>query len=54
MKKIGSRMKQRTGDYVLTLEVIAHEHNHEVWQIIKEDYIPLGIDYLSLAPKRFE
>ena len=54
MKKIGSRMKERTGDYVRTFEVIGHVNGHEVWQQIKEEYNPISIDYLSLAPKRFD
>ena len=54
MKKIGSRMKQRIGDFVMTLEVIGYEHGHEVWQVINQVYNPLSIDYVSLTPKRFE
>lgn len=53
MKKIGSRMKERIGDYVRTFEVIGHVNGHEVWQQVKEEYNPISIDYLSLAPKRF-
>lgn len=56
LKKLGSLMKERCGDYVRTLQVVGYskDNTHEVWEIVHEQYNPIGIDYLSMCPKRFE
>lgn len=56
MKPIGSKIKERCGDYIRTLQVIGYnnENTHEVYEIVNEVYAPISIDYLSMTTKRFE
>lgn len=56
LKAIGSKIKERTGDYVRTLQVVGYneQNTHEVWELVNTAYNPLSIDYISLTPKRFE
>ena len=55
MKKLGSLMKERCGDYVRTWQVVGYneQNTHEVWELVHTVYNPLSIDYISLTPKRF-
>ena len=39
-KKIGSTMKERTGDWVVTFECIGYVNGHNVWQEKKRQYEP--------------
>lgn len=39
-KKIGSTMKERTGDWVITFECIGYVNGHNVWQEKKRTYDP--------------
>ena len=56
MKPIGSTIKERCGDYVRTLQVVGYNESntHEVYEIVHEQFNPMGIDYISLTPKRYE
>lgn len=56
MKPIGSKIKERCGDWVRTLQVVGYnkDNTHEVWEIVHEQYSPIGIDYVSMIPKKYE
>ena len=56
MKPIGSKIKERCGDWVRTLQVVGYNsrNTHEVYEVVHEQYLPISIDYLSMCPKRFE
>lgn len=56
MLKIGTTRKERCGDYVRTLQVVGYnrQQTHEVFEVIREQYNPINIDYSSMTPKRYE
>ena len=56
LRKLGSMMKERCGDYVRTWQVVGYneQNTHEVFELVHTVYNPLSIDYISLTPKRFE
>lgn len=57
MLKIGTTRKERCGDWVRTLQVVCYNasNTHEVWEVIREVYNPIDMDYVSLTtPKRFD
>lgn len=56
MLKIGTTRKERCGDYVRTLQVVGYnrQQTHEVWEVIREQYNPISIDYVSMTPKKYE
>lgn len=56
MKPLGSKIKERCGDWVRTLQVVGYNssNTHEVYEVVHEEYSPMGIDYVSLIPKKYE
>ena len=56
MKPLGSKIKERCGDWVRTLQVVGYNssNTHEVYVVVHEQYSPMGIDYVSLIPKKYE
>lgn len=39
-KKIGTTMKQRTGEWVITFECVGYKNGHNVWAEKKRQYEP--------------
>ena len=56
LKPIGSKIKERCGDWVRTLQVVGYNSSktHEVYEVVHEQFSPMEIDYVSLIPNKYE
>lgn len=56
MKKIGTTLRERVGDYIRTYQVVGYnrQNTHEVYELVREVYSPISIDYISMVPQMFD